>query len=199
MATNLAEVGAYIAQLAPAVGGCKKAVDESALRFHHSRSEFADMLSEIKMRMSVPAKLRLGLVKSGGPADAAAWIALPQPFPLLSTQEFRGSTFTIHVRKSALASTSFEGACYVFSHELSHLIIEGICHPLRKNERAVDLLAMILGFAEISGRVAEMDSLVGTQYHGVMSGISDLLPHHRHGYLTPAERAFARDMIVRMR
>jgi hypothetical protein len=52
------------------------------------------------------------------------------------------------LRKSFLRETSFEPVVLAIAHELSHIILDAIRHELRKQEEAVDLSAMLLGFRD---------------------------------------------------
>jgi hypothetical protein len=44
-------------------------------------------------------------------------------------------------------TTPYKQFAMIVAHELSHVVLDAIDHPLRKEEKAVDLTAMLLGFS----------------------------------------------------
>ena len=138
--TNLAQVAAYVAELAPAVGGCKKAVNETALRHHFKHSEITEMVSEVKQMFCLNNGLRLGLVNKGGPENASAWIDIPTNMPMFGTVDFAKTKLTLYVRKTFVAKASFYSLCCAISHELSHVVIESLRHRLKRRSAPLTCL-----------------------------------------------------------
>ena len=52
------------------------------------------------------------------------------------------------IKKSFLDEDRFEQVVMAIAHELSHIVLHGLNHPLRECEVAVDLTAMILGYRD---------------------------------------------------
>ena len=101
--------------------------------------------------MNIQVRLTLGLVNSGGHKtkdgrEAPAWIRMPQRMPPYGTAAFRDPQLTMFIRKSFLAQSAYDEAAVAIAHEFSHVVLESIGHPLREEEKAVDLTAMLLGF-----------------------------------------------------
>jgi hypothetical protein len=108
------------------------------------------MVQRIKKAMNVEVKLRVGWVNSGGEnKDAPAWVQLPHNMPPYGSTAFKDLTITIFIRKSFLERSKYDQAAITVAHELSHIVLESINHPLRREEKAVDLTAMLLGFREL--------------------------------------------------
>ena len=68
--------------------------------------------------------------------------------PLMGTPEFERSLATIFLSKAFLAKASFEQVVMAIAHEMSHIVLSGLQHPLQSEETAVDLTAMLLGFRD---------------------------------------------------
>jgi hypothetical protein len=120
-----------------------------SLKSLHRAKDFEGMVAFIKTAMKMDAKLRIGWVNSGGPVGSPAWINLPKLMPIYGTDDFRRLTLTMFLRKSFLESSSYERIAMAIAHELSHVILEAVRHPLRHYEKAVDLTAMLLGFRRL--------------------------------------------------
>ncbi|MBU6321776.1 hypothetical protein KGO04_04600, partial [Patescibacteria group bacterium] len=117
----------------------------------HRTEEYAGMLQVVREKLRLPMRLRLGLVKSGGPVarsglPAPAWVESEGSMPMYGTQAFAEHQVVVYVRRTFLAEVPFETAVCTMAHELSHVVLDSIAHPLRMTEEAVDLTAMFLGF-----------------------------------------------------
>jgi hypothetical protein len=82
----------------------------------------------------------------------------PQPAQGWSSVGFKidgmiaGEAFTtikLFIRKSFLWENDYDTIAVVIAHELSHVVLNSIHHPLRTEEKAVDLTAMLLGFSKL--------------------------------------------------
>src|SRR5205085_1445737 len=107
---------------------------------------YEGMVQLIKKTLNIDVKLRIGWVKTGGPRDAPAWVKLPSNMPLYGSKAFREMTLTMFLRKEFLQHSAYDEVAIGIAHELSHIILDSISHPLRREEKAVDLTAMLLGF-----------------------------------------------------
>ena len=99
--------------------------------------------------------LLTGASGSGGPKgfeQTPAWVSLPENMPFYGTPESKKLTLRMFIRKSFLAQSSYAQAAIAIAHELSHVVLDSIRHPLRREEKAVDLTAMLLGFSELYRR-----------------------------------------------
>jgi hypothetical protein len=110
---------------------------------------------------------------------AVAWVALPKEMPAFGSKEFRKMTIKMYFRKSFFQQ-SYDRAAMAVAHELSHIILESIGHPLRRCEKAVDLTAMLLGFSRVCELACHKEQRVGNTIN-----ISTV------GYLTQDEVAHA--------
>jgi hypothetical protein len=87
-----------------------------------------------------------GAANKGETRDWPAWVELPSDMPFFGTQPFKDLVIKKFFRKE-LFERAYDEAAAAVAHELSHVVLESIRHPLRKCEKVVDLTAMILGFS----------------------------------------------------
>src|SRR5262245_59747093 len=66
--------------------------------------------------------------------------------PFHGTEAFRKLKLRMFLRKSFLEECDYDQVAVTIAHELSHIELDSIRHPLREEEKAVDLTAMLLGF-----------------------------------------------------
>ncbi|MFA6177449.1 MAG: hypothetical protein WC694_00965 [Candidatus Paceibacterota bacterium] len=180
MRTNLIE--SYIDMLQKSLGLIKPPVEEEKLRDLYDSRNFGGMVSHIQETLRLDMKIRLGYVSKGGPKDAPAWVERPIDMPFYNSSEFRQTTVVVYLRKTFLRNGNFEEAVLAISHELSHIVLDAIKHPLRMHEIAVDLTAMLLGFRDfyVTGCQTAEPSISGNPYE-----IRSI------GYLTPEEVSHA--------
>ncbi len=126
--------------------------------------------------------MRVGLVNSGGNPKPPAWIELPKIMPPYGTDEFKRTTTTLYIRKEFVGDYNFESVVCATAHEMSHIVLEATGHPLRDNEKVVDLTAMLCGFAELYVR--------GITYRDFQESRS-----YKLGYLTIAEAEHAASLM----
>jgi hypothetical protein len=128
----------------------RQPIKPASLKALHKARNYEGMVQRIKKAMNVEVKLRVGWVNSGGQnKDAPAWVQLPHNMPPYGSTAFKDLTITIFIRKSFLERSKYDQAAITVAHELSHIVLESINHPLRREEKAVDLTAMLLGFREL--------------------------------------------------
>jgi hypothetical protein len=144
----LDEIRSYIGQLRVSLGNGGPAVSRKQLRPFFVAKDYTAMVKFIRDSMNLDVKLRLGIANSGGPPDAIAWIPLPPRLPPFGSREFRERQFTVYIKRSFLDEDRFEQVVMAIAHELSHIVLHGINHPLRECEVAVDLTAMLLGYRD---------------------------------------------------
>jgi hypothetical protein len=141
-------IESYINQLRTSFGRLRTPVAEDELRALYDNKDYAGMVGHIQKTLRLDLTMRLGLVNQGGPVGCPAWIVAPVPMPMYGTQEFRRLTITMYLRKAFLARVSFDEVVMVIAHELCHVVLNATTHPLRRQEEAVDLTAMLLGFRD---------------------------------------------------
>jgi hypothetical protein len=154
----------------------------------HTARDYEGMVRLIKKTMKVEVRLVVAWVNGGGPPamkDAPAWIQLPPNMPFYGSKAFRELKITMFIRKSFLEESKFDQAAIAIAHELSHVVLESIGHPLRGCEKAVDLTAMLLGFCRLyaTGSYKEERSRNSTRYRTL-------------GYLSPEEVALANQILA---
>ena len=104
--------------------------------------------------MNVKVDLRIvwvseGDANIGSVKDAPAWVDLPGEMPLYGSDAFWKLRLDIYLRRSFLERSAYDQVTAAIAHELSHIILDSIKHPLRRCEKAVDLTAMLLGFSQV--------------------------------------------------
>ena len=112
----------------------------------HKAKDYEGIVRLIRRTLNLEADLVVGWVNRGGPKDKPAWIELPPNMPFPGTDAFRKLKLKMFFRKSFLEESSYDQVAVTVAHELSHIVLDSIRHPLREEEKAVDLTAMLLGF-----------------------------------------------------
>ncbi len=172
------DVRAYIDQLRRALPHVPP-IDARQLKSLHRQRDYEGMVRLIKSAMNLDARLRIGWVNSGGPEamkEAPAWVRMPAEVPYYGTTAFKNLTLTMYLRKSFLEQNGYGQTAIVIAHELSHVVLDSIRHPLRKEEKAVDLTAMLLGFSHLYGSAAHTERRSG-----------NIISWQQLGYLSPEE------------
>jgi hypothetical protein len=160
-----------------------------ALKSLHSARDYKGMVRLIKKTMNVEIDLRIvwvseGDAKIGSVKDAPAWVDLPGKMPAYGSDAFRKSRLDIYLRRSFLERSAYDQVTAAIAHELSHIILDSIEHPLRRCEKAVDLTAMLFGFSQV---YASGTHTVQQEYNRIVT--------HELGYLS-AEEVMLADQIL---
>jgi hypothetical protein len=126
----------------------------AALRSLHAAQGYKGMVRLIKQAMNVEVSLRIvwvpeGAAETGGTKGAPAWISVPKEMPAYGTKAFKELRLDLYLRRSFLQQSSHDQIAIAIAHELSHVVLDSIQHPLRGCEKAVDLTAMLLGFRRL--------------------------------------------------
>ncbi|MFA6194042.1 MAG: hypothetical protein WC726_04235 [Parcubacteria group bacterium] len=161
--------------------GLHRPFESPSARENFSRGNLTKVILEIKEHMRVTCRLKALYVqgdihtylanaaflpkviqekareflKSGRFATMAT--LMPWPLPIYGTRAFECLECVVAINAPHFSSHSYETFAAGISHELAHIILDCIRHPLQKMETAVDLLTMVLGFADIA--------LAGNFYH----------------------------------
>ena len=206
--------------VAPRVGGVRQKVYSNRLRMFYARREYAKLVGAVKTEMGLDMRLTLAKVRSGGPeksATWAAWIEMPTSMPPYGSHAFKKLHLTVYLRNEFIKSAPFECVVFTIAHEMAHVVLDSIGHPLCRDERAVDITAMILGFAEFNESMVYQEKSIEAAYvWGAMTWRKRLSlwlqsrrirwkkndEHHRFmkaGYLTQEEVTEAIQLIKKLR
>lgn len=180
-------VSKYLHQLQQALPRVSP-IPEDTLRSLHAAQDYKGFVAFIKKTMKIECRLIVAWINSGAPKgmeEAPAWIRTPSPMPIYGTKAFRELTLTMFLRKSKLEQWSYDQMAIVVAHELSHVVLNSIGHPLRGCEKAVDLTAMVLGFRRLyaSGSYKEQ-------------GLQNSKSSYQLGYLSPHEVQLANQILA---
>jgi hypothetical protein len=167
-------------------------VPTATLEALHQGQDYTGLVRQIKRFMNIEGvTVRVEQVPDGAANDEArknapAWIKLPDKFtmPFYGTKAFREMTLTMCIRKPFLQQSTYDQAAVVIAHELSHVVLDSIAHPLCREERAVDLTAMLLGFRLLYKTGCYKEQRFGNK-------ISSL----KIGYLSSEEIDFINDLL----
>jgi hypothetical protein len=191
----------YLNQLRSSLGNARTPVAPRPLREFYDTRNYAAMVKTVRDGMGLPMRVQVGLVNQGGPEKAPAWVSYPKPLPRLGTEAFKRTLVTVFLRKSFLAASEFESVVMAIAHELSHIVLFGIGHPLEEDEVAVDLTAMLLGYRDfyVAGchreiRAKSVGQYLARFFRQWLEGV-ERRAFQTLGYLTPEEVRFAADLL----
>ncbi len=137
-------------------------VDE--IKALHQKGDFGAVVKLIRSTMNVGVNLTIHWTSGPPPKGlerAKAWISLLEKMPYYGTPEFKELKMDIFILKSFRDTSTYGQFAITVAHELSHVVLESISHPLRKEEKAVDLTAMLLGFSYLYRTTAHTVRRVG--------------------------------------
>jgi hypothetical protein len=145
------DIKSYIDQLRKALPYVPP-VPVQKIKALREKSDYDSVVKLIRSTMNVGANLTVHWTSGLPPREipnANAWISLPETMPYYGTPAFKEQTLDIFILKSYRDASTYDEFARTVSHELSHVVLESIHHPLRREEKAVDLTAMLLGFSYI--------------------------------------------------
>src|SRR5262245_25381145 len=191
-------------QLLNTFGRVTPPVDPTVLKSLYRRKDYASMLGWIKNSLKLDLRVGLRIVNASGPSPPM-WIEIPRPLPPFGTAEFRRTRVVVNVRRDLIETKPFAWVVAGFAHELCHVVLFSIGHPLQHEEKAVDLTAMILGYQSFVAD-AEVTRTEGAWLSALLMLILAPLGiffwrgtskrTQRLGYLTTAEADFARQHLA---
>jgi hypothetical protein len=155
--SNNIDVKNYLDQL-KRVLPCVQPISTGPLKALHAAQDYKGMVQLIKKAMNIEDVTFLvfwvleGAAQQKQQKDAPAWVELPKlpdRLPFYGTKEFRATSLKMFFRKSFLETRTYDQVAIVIAHELSHVVLDAIRHPLHREEKAVDLTAMLLGFRHL--------------------------------------------------
>jgi hypothetical protein len=139
-------ISVYLDQLLNALGGARTPVRPSGLRQLYEQKDYLSMVRWVQQSMHLDLQVSLRIAEIGGKERPPMWIETPNAMPPYGTAAFRRTRVWIYIRRDILNGKPFEWLVAGIAHELSHVVLFSIGHPLQHNEKAVDLTAMILGY-----------------------------------------------------
>ncbi len=147
--------------------GIKVPVPEKALRILYSQGLYGECLREVMLHFGIPLKIKVICLPGSKTIEEYTGernAATAAPAKLVTIISSRRSLFwqsdekidkaTLYIKKDIIL-LSFEAFMFTASHELSHLFMQNRRHSLASNEKATDILALIMGFRNLArtGRV----------------------------------------------
>jgi hypothetical protein len=176
------DVNAYIDQLRRSLPYVPPFLNHQIKALHRKR-EFGGIIRLVRSMMNVDARITLHWTNNPpSNREAKAWIRLPNDMPKYGTQAFKDLKLDMFILKSFAHQSRCHEFIVVVAHEFSHVVLESIGHPLRTDEKAVDLTAMLLGFS-YSYRLAA---------HAAAKAPNNKLPPTRLGNISPTRYVFWR-------
>lgn len=195
----------YLRQLVGALGQIAPPVDADKLGQLYLRGDYPAMLGWIKKSMQIELRIGLRIVDPDAPSPPM-WIEVPTPLPCPGTWEHQNARAIVNARRDWLVGKPLGWIVACFAHELSHVVLFALDHPLQHEEKAVDLTAMILGY----DRFIVTSEATTTHWNwwsillsivllrfGIMFFQRPAETTERLGYLSSAEAAAARRWLER--
>ena len=153
------DVKAYIGQLRQALPYVPP-IPVQEIKAMHRKRDLGGIVKLIRNTMNVNVRLTLHWTDQVR-GDALAWVSLPEKMPYYGTPEFAKIRIDMFIRRSFAEARPYNEFAMAVAHEFSHIVLDSIHHPLRREEKAVDLTAMILGFSYLYRRGAHTVERVG--------------------------------------
>jgi hypothetical protein len=192
------KIVSYLKLLRSSLGAARPPVGSDGLRELYDARDYTAMVKTVRDGMGLDLRVRVGLVNEGGLNNAPAWVSYPKPLPRFGTEAFKKTLVTVFLRKSFLAESDFESVVMAIAHELAHIVLFGIGHPLEQEEVAVDLTAMLLGYRDfyLAGchREIRPKSALTRFFQRHIEGV-ERRTFQTLGYLTPEEVRFAAELL----
>jgi hypothetical protein len=146
------DVNSYIDRLRQALPYVPP-ISVQRIRALHRKRDLGGVVKLLRKTMNVNVSLTLHWTEQVR-GSSPAWVSMPTTMPYYGTPEFGNVRIDMFIRKSFAESRPYDEFAIAVAHEFSHVVLDSIHHPLRREEKAVDLTAMILGFSYIYRRAA---------------------------------------------
>lgn len=184
------DVSIYIHQLRKALPYVPP-VSVKKIKALHDKGDLGGVVKLIRRTMNVNVRLTVHWTNAEPPSglgDAPAWIRRPQKMPYYGTRAFNEVTADLFIRKEFANTRPYDQFALMVAHELSHIVLDSIEHPLRLEEKAVDLTAMLLGFSYLYRRASRSVQQVDykTYQRNQLGYLSDLELDEACNILLPA-------------
>jgi hypothetical protein len=116
----------------------------------HGKGDLSAIVKLVRGTMNINVHVALHWTSERSPTgspNAPAWITRPQTMPYYGSAAFKDVKAEMFIRKQFARASPYHQFAMAVAHEFSHIILDSINHPLRNEEKAVDLTAMLLGFS----------------------------------------------------
>ena len=126
----------------------RKLIDEKSLNYYYQAKRYDKLISLMKNHLSINCRLKIRCIDKPLPVKGhfkSANIFMPANFPLYESIEYRNLVLEISFHKELL--NNFYAFVMIMSHELSHIVLYSLNHPLKFSEKATDIAAINLGFS----------------------------------------------------
>ena len=201
-----AAIREWLRQLTNSLGDPRMPVDAKEIEALYREQDYNGMLLTVKKQLRLNMRLVLGLVnnETDGPLTRTgtrppAWTTWPEDLPPFWDPRFKDALVTVYIRRSFIADVPASRLTIAMAHELSHIVLEALRHPLRKVEEAVDLTAMLLGYRQLVAkhavRVRHTSGWKEEPYEAIRAGRAPKWVDTTHtdilGYLSQEEIRYA--------
>ncbi len=183
----------YIDLFRKSLGKPHEPASAEALRKYFAERAYAKLAGLIRSELKISARVRLGLVKSGGPATTNFWARIPYPVPPYGTEAFTRSVITLFLRKSFLESLPFELLVIGIAKPLTGFLLKSIGSRVADDEAAVDVAAMFLGYSDFYLKAWTHNSVDLLAHNLLMLNIYDPAD------LTEKEAVYTADILKQLR
>ncbi len=130
--------------------GIQNPVEHIGLKIQFNNHLYAECVLEIMKQMKLNNKVKLicyPYFKYPGKPESAAFVNIPSNAPPFYSKAFSNLKIEVSIRDDL--RRNYETFIYTIGHELSHIVLNGMNHPLKDSEVATDLFVMMRGFSEI--------------------------------------------------
>jgi len=170
-----------LTELEKSFGKPRGPVDVERLRRRYAEKGLAPLVGMVAAHMlkeCVP-RISVGVYRCGAPVENPAWIYPPKHLPMYGTEDFKQALFQIGYQAEFVKRAKFETLIFGTAHEIAHVLLDSVHHPLAKDEKVVDLTAMHCGFAEVYSEgkkyIHRVDKSRTMRYTGVKGLVADAL------------------------
>ncbi len=139
------QIRTWVSTLTQLFGDPRPLVDPKPLQELHTEARYVELVEAMIPQFGIKHHLNIDLVDAAGPGNAPAWVHF-EKVSLFGLGLFPRIRRTLCMRKPFLAAAPFAVAVTAAAHELSHLALESLGHPLFQEEKAVDLTGMLFGY-----------------------------------------------------
>ena len=183
-------IAAYMRALLASFGKICLPIDQHELRKLHQEKDFAGMVRFVRASLNLDLRIQIAIVKNRcQPNVPARIIGSIASIPPYGTDALRITNVTIYFQKMFLEKRPFEMIVAAIAHELSHVVLYAIRHPLRNQKEAVDLTAMMLGYRDFfrDGCQHADPELERSSFENRLRALFGQKQAYTIGYLTPPE------------
>jgi len=105
-----------------------------------------NFVTSIRTHIRLPCQVRLLPVdKPSGTRKSVASVNIPRRLPIIGTDEFYRTQFTVYISNSYLFNAKPTALAFTVAHELAHILLHATKSKLAFSERATEICAMMLG------------------------------------------------------